>query len=132
MYLGLQNRRNIPNQCVKFDKGREDTLLAKMYGSNPSIQGQIRRFKRLDGVGRGRNREGDEEMRPASARETWFWILNKCSAPEYMVPSSAPRCRPRKRQLGWLAVLGQAPRRHDSWRRPPGSKMSLSLSGGQI
>ena len=31
---------------------------AKMYGSNPSIQGQIRRFKRLDGLGRGRNREG--------------------------------------------------------------------------
>ena len=29
-----------------------------MYGSNSSIQGQIRRFKRLDGLGRGRNREG--------------------------------------------------------------------------
>ena len=42
----------------KNDKGREDTLLAKMYGSNPSIQGQIRRFKRLGGLGRGRNREG--------------------------------------------------------------------------
>ena len=33
-------------------------MLAKMYGSNPSIQGQIRRFKRLGGLGRGRNREG--------------------------------------------------------------------------
>ena len=32
-------------------------MLAKMYGSNPSIQGQIRRFKRLDGLGRGRTRE---------------------------------------------------------------------------
>ena len=42
----------------KNDKGREDTLLAKMYGSNPSIQGQIRRFKRLGGLGRGRTREG--------------------------------------------------------------------------
>ena len=42
----------------KNDKGGEDTLLAKMYGSNPSIQGQIRRFKRLGGLGRGRNREG--------------------------------------------------------------------------
>jgi len=42
----------------KNDKGREDTLLAKMYGSNPSIQGQIHRFKRLDGLGRGRTREG--------------------------------------------------------------------------
>ena len=41
----------------KNDKGREDTLLAKMYGSNPSIQGQIRRFKRLGGLGRGRTRE---------------------------------------------------------------------------
>ena len=29
-----------------------------MYGSNPNIQGQIRRFKRLGGLGRGRNREG--------------------------------------------------------------------------
>ena len=33
-------------------------MLAKMYGSNLSIQGQIRRFKRLGGLGRGRNREG--------------------------------------------------------------------------
>ena len=33
-------------------------MLAKMYGSNPSIQGQIRRFKRLGGLRRGRNREG--------------------------------------------------------------------------
>ena len=33
-------------------------MLAKMYVSNPSIQGQIRRFKRLGGLGRGRNREG--------------------------------------------------------------------------
>ena len=41
----------------KNDKGREDTLLAKMYGSNPSIQGQIYRFKRLGGLGRGRTRE---------------------------------------------------------------------------
>ena len=41
----------------KNDKGREDTLLAKMYGSNLSIQGQIRRFKRLGGLGRGRTRE---------------------------------------------------------------------------
>jgi len=41
----------------KNDKGREDTLLAKMYGSNPSIQGQIHRFKRLGGLGRGRTRE---------------------------------------------------------------------------
>ena len=32
-------------------------MLAKMYGSNPSIQGQIRRFKRLGGLGRGRTRE---------------------------------------------------------------------------
>jgi len=29
-----------------------------MYGSNPRIQGQIRRFKRLGGLGRGRTREG--------------------------------------------------------------------------
>ena len=42
----------------KNDKGRQDTLLAKMYGSNPSIQCQIRRFKRLGGLGRGRNQEG--------------------------------------------------------------------------
>ena len=42
----------------KNDKGREDTLLAKMYGSNLSIQGQIRRFKRLGGLRRRRNREG--------------------------------------------------------------------------
>ena len=33
-------------------------MLAKMYGSNPSIQGQICRFKRLGGLGRGRTREG--------------------------------------------------------------------------
>ena len=33
-------------------------MLVKMYGSNPSIQGQIRRFKRLGELGRGRNREG--------------------------------------------------------------------------
>ena len=33
-------------------------MLAKMYGSNPSIQGQIRRFKRLGGLGRERTREG--------------------------------------------------------------------------
>ena len=33
-------------------------MLVKMYGSNSSIQGQIHRFKRLDGLGRGRNREG--------------------------------------------------------------------------
>ena len=42
----------------KNDKGREDTLLAKMYGSNSSIQGQIHLFKRLGGLGRGRTREG--------------------------------------------------------------------------
>jgi len=29
-----------------------------MYGSNPSIQSQIRRFKRLGGLESGRNREG--------------------------------------------------------------------------
>ena len=33
-------------------------MLTKMYGSNPSIQGQFRRFKRLGGLGRVRNREG--------------------------------------------------------------------------
>ena len=32
-------------------------MLVKMYGSNLSIQGQIRRFKRLGGLGRGRNQE---------------------------------------------------------------------------
>ena len=32
-------------------------MLAKMYGSNLSIQGQIYRFKRLDMLGRGRIRE---------------------------------------------------------------------------
>ena len=42
----------------KNDKEIEDTLLVKMYGSNPSIQCQIRRFKRLGGLGRGRNQEG--------------------------------------------------------------------------
>jgi len=42
----------------KNDKGREDTLLVKMYGSNPSIQGQIHRFKRVGGLWRGRIREG--------------------------------------------------------------------------
>ena len=68
----------------KNDKGGEDTLLAKMYGSNPSIQGQIHRFKRLDGLGRGRNRDGEEEMRAALARETWLRVLNPCSAPEYI------------------------------------------------
>ena len=34
-----------------------DTLLVKMYGSNPNIQGQIRRFKRLGALGRRRTRE---------------------------------------------------------------------------
>ena len=33
-------------------------MLAKMYGSNPSIQGQIHRFKRVGGLWRGRIREG--------------------------------------------------------------------------
>ena len=33
-------------------------MLAKMYGSNPSNQGQIHRFKRLDELGRGRTQEG--------------------------------------------------------------------------
>ena len=42
----------------KNDKGREDTWLAKMYGSNLSTQCQIRRFKRLGGLGRERTREG--------------------------------------------------------------------------
>ena len=32
-------------------------MLVKMYGLNPSIQGQIYRFKRLGGLGRGRTRE---------------------------------------------------------------------------
>ena len=42
----------------KNNKGREDTLLAKIYGSNLSFQGQIHRFKKLDGLGRARTREG--------------------------------------------------------------------------
>ena len=111
-----------------------------MYGSNPSIQGQIRRFKRLGGLERGRNQEGEEEMRAASARETWLQVLNACSAPEHMAPGStprsvalssaprsvapssapcvlAPRYRPRERHLGCSAVHGQAPRRQDLWRR---------------
>ena len=32
-------------------------MLSKVYGSNQSFQGQIRRFKRLDGLGRERTRE---------------------------------------------------------------------------
>ena len=47
----------IPNQCVKNEEGREHTLLSKIYGSNPTFQGQIARFKRLDGLGRGKTRE---------------------------------------------------------------------------
>ena len=42
----------------KNDEGRENTLLAKINGSNPSFQGQIHRFKRLGGLGRGRTQEG--------------------------------------------------------------------------
>jgi hypothetical protein len=42
----------------KSDEGRENTLLAKINGSNPSFQGQIHRFKRLGGLGRAKTREG--------------------------------------------------------------------------
>ena len=82
----------------------------------------------------------EEEMKAASARETWPWVLNPCSAPGSMAPSSetrstaprsepqilapsseprsvAPRYRPRQRHLGWPAVHGQAPRSQDLWRR---------------
>ena len=61
------------------------------------------------------------------------------SAPRSVAPSStpcvlAPRYQPRERHLGCSTVHGQAPRRqdlwhrdvlhrrHESWRRPPGSK----------
>ena len=44
-------------------------MLAKMYGSNPSIQGQIRRFKRLGGLGRERNREGGERNESSLGKE---------------------------------------------------------------
>ena len=39
------------------NEGREHTLLSKIYGSNPTFQGQIARFKRLDGLGRAKTRE---------------------------------------------------------------------------
>ena len=58
----------------KNDKEREVTLLAKMYGSNPSIQGQIRRFKRLGGLGRERNREGGGRNESSLGKETWPWV----------------------------------------------------------
>ena len=32
-------------------------MLSKIYGSNPTFQGQIARFKRLDGLGRAKTRE---------------------------------------------------------------------------
>ena len=57
----------------KNNKGRDDTLLAKMYRSNPSIQGQIYRFKRLGGLGRGRTREGGGRNE-SSLLDRGFWI----------------------------------------------------------
>ena len=42
----------------KNEEGREDTLLLKIYGSNQSFQGANSRFKRLDGLRRGKTREG--------------------------------------------------------------------------
>jgi hypothetical protein len=41
----------------KNEEGREHALLSKIYGSNPTFQCQIARFKRLGGLGRAKIRE---------------------------------------------------------------------------
>jgi hypothetical protein len=128
----------MPNQCIKMR--REITLLAKMYGSNPSFQGHIRRLNRLGGGGGQEPEREEEQMKAGSGRETWPWFLNRSSAPRSMAlrsepqilaPSSAPRSvaptsesrsmaprfQPRQRHLGCPAVHGQAPRRQDLWHR---------------
>ena len=124
----------------KNDKGREDTLLAKMYGSNSSIQGQIHLFKRLGGLGRGRTREGGgrnesslgkgnlavgfESMLGAKIHGSELGAGIHGSevgatdlGAELGAKIMAPRYRPHQRHLGCPAVHGQAPRSQDLWRR---------------
>ena len=117
------------NEVVNYLIQHTQHKKSKYQRSNLSIQE----------IGRVRKRKNPRGRRKKWKQPTWPWVLNPCSAPESMAPSSAPRSvalryRPRKRHLGWPAVLSQAPRRqdlwrrdvlprrHESWRRPPGSK----------
>ena len=75
----------------KNEEGREHTLPSKIYGSNPTFQGQIARFKRLEGLERAKPKNKEEEIKGAFARETLVWVLNPSSAPWILAPRSAPR-----------------------------------------
>ena len=108
----------------KNNKGREDTLLVKMYGSNSSIQGQIRRFKRLDGLGRGRNREGGgrNESSVGKGRSLASGYKSMLGAMDLGTEIGAKICGAETCYLG--------ARTHGA--DPQGPKMSLSFPGGQM
>ena len=121
---------------------REERIpcFAKMYGSNPSIEGQIRRFKRLGELGRGRTREGGGRNESILGKgnlavgfESMLGVgsMAPSSEPRSTAPRSepqilalsseprsvAPRYWPHQRHLGCPNVHGQARRSQDLWRR---------------
>jgi hypothetical protein len=56
----------------KIDEGREDTLLSKIYGSNPSFQGRICGLEKDGRVGE-RDRETEREQREGIQPQAGNW-----------------------------------------------------------